>query len=68
MEESRCVAVSPGIEGSMPTLRVIYYQLAEDLFLQGKAAMYYMGSWALIITYTAFGLPLSVFLMAGFFK
>ena len=24
--------------------------------------------WALIITYTAFGLPLSVFLMAGFFK
>jgi raffinose/stachyose/melibiose transport system permease protein len=24
--------------------------------------------WALILTYTAFGLPLSVFLMAGFFK
>ena len=24
--------------------------------------------WALIITYTAFGLPISVFLMAGFFK
>jgi raffinose/stachyose/melibiose transport system permease protein len=24
--------------------------------------------WALVITYTAFGLPLSVFLMAGFFK
>jgi raffinose/stachyose/melibiose transport system permease protein len=24
--------------------------------------------WALIITYTAFGLPLSIFLMAGFFK
>ena len=24
--------------------------------------------WALIVTYTAFGLPLTVFLMAGYFK